>query len=69
MMIKIEYVDEDEGQTCLLEIKIDGSQYEMYVDGKLRGSTNDYEILRNEMAELAAAFVRNMTDKVVAAKR
>jgi hypothetical protein len=64
-MIKIEYVNEDNGETVLLEFKRNDSQYEMYVNGKLRGATNAYEICRDEAGEYAAAVVKQLFDKTI----
>jgi hypothetical protein len=64
-MIKLEYVSEDNGETVLLEFKRNGSQYEMYIDGKLRGATGQYETCRNEAGEYAASVVKQLFDKVI----
>lgn len=61
-MLKVEYISEDNSESHLLEVKRNGSQYEMYVDSRLRGSTGNYEMLLDEIKELVGGLAKIMFD-------
>jgi hypothetical protein len=58
-MIKVEGIVGDRIETYLIEVKKNGSQYEMYLDGSLRGSTGELGTLLEEVKELAGSFAKN----------
>lgn len=63
-MIKIEYIGaNDQIEQKLIEVKLKDSQYEMYIDGQLYGSSGSYETCRGEIGEYARSLVLHYFDK------